>query len=128
MRRIVLLPLLLTLSVFASDIYDEVSLAFQSGNIANITRFFDKTIDLSLDGCAEEDVYPRIRGEQLMKDFFTKHPVKSFTIIHKGSSKEGTKFGIANLLSTDGSSYRVNFVIKTLGAQSFLQSLKIEKQ
>jgi hypothetical protein len=129
MKRIIL-AMLFTLSgtMALADIYDDVIQAFQSGNAGNIVRFFDNTIDLSLEGLAEEDIYPRVKGEQLIREFFTKHPVKSFSIIHKGSSKEGTKFGIASLVTTDGLSYRVNFMIKSSSGQNFLQSLKIEKQ
>jgi hypothetical protein len=112
----------------APDIYDDIATAFQSGNPMSLAKLFDNRVDLSITGVAPEDFYVKAKAEQYLRDFFSKNALKSFTIIHKGSSKEGSKFGTGTLVTTNGNTYRVNFVVKASGTQNLIQELRIEKQ
>jgi hypothetical protein len=113
--------------VLYADGCDVLSEAFKSGNSSTISKFLNKTVDLTITGIATEEIYPKAKAEQLIKNFFSKNSPKSFTIIHKGSSKEGTRFVIGTL-TTSGGSFRTHFIVKNVNGQDFLEELKIEKE
>jgi hypothetical protein len=116
----------LVLSAFAADVYDEVSNAIRLGDAKQIANYFGTNIDLTL--IKQEDVYSKAQAELLVKDFFSKNPPKTFTIIHRGSSREGTLFAVGTLASSNGKTFRVSFNLKMLQGKYILQELRFEPQ
>jgi hypothetical protein len=128
MNKLKLIPafLLISLSIFALDIYEDIANAIRSGDAKQLAGFFDNTIDLSI--IDQENVYSKAQAEFVIKDFFSKNPPKAFTIIHKGSSPEGTQYAIGNLITTNGKNLRISFYVKNSGGRSSIQELRIEAQ
>jgi hypothetical protein len=119
--------ILLTVHCYAAaDIYDELADAIRAGDAHRIAGYFDAKVDLALS--TQEDVYSKAQAELLIKDFFTKNPVKSFTIVHKGSSKEGSLFAVGTLSCTNNKTYRVSFVMKSVKGINTIQELRFENQ
>ena len=120
--------LLLSLHCVAAvtDIYDELAEAFRTGDSHRIAGYFDAKVNLALSN--QEDVYSKAQAELLIKDFFTKNPAKSFTLVHKGSSKEGSLFAVGTLTCTNSKSFRVSFVIKSVKGVNTIQELRFENQ
>jgi hypothetical protein len=110
---------------FTIDITDDVASAVRSGNPKNISRFFIENIDLKV--IDQEDVYSKQQAEMILKDFFTKHPVKSFTIAHKSEPKNGSQYVIGTLETTNGK-FRTYFLIKPSGVQTLIQQFRIETE
>ena len=124
---LLVIAFLLISGLSLADSCDELVEAFKSGNPAKISKFLNKTVDLTISGIAVEDIYPKAKAEQFIKDFFAKNSPKNFTTIHKGSSKEGTRFVIGTL-NTSGGAYRTHFIVRNINGQDFLEELKIEKE
>ncbi len=61
----------------------------------------------------------------ILKDFFAKHPVKSYTVAHKSESKNGSQYVIGTLETTNGK-FRVYFLTKTTGSETLIQQFRIE--
>lgn len=118
--------LLLSTSVFAMDIYEEVANSIRSGDAKQLSSFFSNSIDLTI--CDNENVYSKAQAELIVKDFFSKNPPKSFTMLHKGSSPEGTQYLIGNLLTTNGKTFRTSFFLKSDKGKYYLQELRIENE
>ena len=78
--------LLITASVQALDIYDEIANSIRSGDSKQIAVYFSSSIDLTI--MNREDVYSKAQAELIVKDFLAKNTPKNFAILHKGSSKE----------------------------------------
>ena len=74
------------------DITDDASAAVKTGNAANVAKYFSASVDMKI--LDKEDVYSKAQAELILKEFFSGNPVKSFTIIHKGTSKNGDQFAI----------------------------------
>ncbi|MDF2436122.1 MAG: hypothetical protein K0Q95_498 [Bacteroidota bacterium] len=110
---------------FKLDITDDVASAIRSGNPKNISRFFIENIDLKV--IDQEDVYSKQQAEMILKDFFTKHPVKSFNVAHKSEPKNGSQYVIGTLETTNGK-FRTYFLIKPSGAQTLIQQFRIETE
>lgn len=120
--------LLVTINCYSAraDIYDDLAVAIRAGDTRQIASHFDSKVDLALSNV--EDVYSKAQAELLIKDFFSRNPPKSFNLVHKGSSKEGTLFAVGTLICTNGKTFRVSFVMKTVGGINILQEFRFENQ
>ena len=108
------------------DIYEEISNAIRSGNTKEVVKYFDANVDLTI--LTQEDVYSKAQAELIIKDFFTKNTPKSFTLLHKGTSKEGAMYAIGNLVTTQGSTFRTYFFIKQNAGKYYIKELRFEKE
>lgn len=112
-------------SLSATDISEEIAAAIRSGNSKNISKYFIDNVDLKV--VEQEDVYSRQQAEMILKDFFTKNPVKSFSIIHKSAPKNGSQYIIGSLETSSGK-FRVYFLIKSSGNETLIQQFRIETE
>ncbi|MBL0104480.1 MAG: DUF4783 domain-containing protein [Bacteroidetes bacterium] len=128
MKRLtsILLLIAFTAQVFAMDVFDDIAFSIRSGDARQLATFFGPTIDLTI--LSQEDVYSKVQAEQVIKDFFSKNPPKSFDIIHKGASPEGTQYAIGTLVTTTGKKFRTSFYVKNTGGKNILQELRIETE
>ena len=110
---------------FSIDMVDDVAVAIRSGNTKSISNYFIENIDLKV--IEQEDVYSKQQAEMILRDFFTKHPVKSFTIAHKSTPQNGSQYIIGTLETTNGK-FRVYFLNKTTGSETLIQQFKIEPE
>ena len=121
------LILVSTFSTIASlDVFDDVANALRSGDARSISRFFGNTVDLTI--INQEEVYSKVQAEQILRDFFSKNTPRSFTIIHKGESKEGARYAIGNLVTTQGITYRTYFYVKQQSGTSIIQELRFMQE
>lgn len=110
---------------FRIDVIDDIASSIRSGNPKNISKFFIENIDLKI--IEKEDVYSKQQAEMILKDFFSKHPVKTFAVAHKSEPKNGSQYVIGTLETTNGK-FRTYFLIKTAGSQTLIQQFRIETE
>lgn len=123
---IFIFSILITLSsmVFSQEIYDKVTLAIKAGNAKELSVMFDNNIEITI--LDKEQTYSKAQAEQVVKDFFAKNAPKSFELVHKGSSNEGSKYGIGTLI-TSAKTYRVYFLVKQKPS-AVIQELRFENE
>lgn len=126
----ILTAVLLTLSISAAvasfDIFDDIANSLRSGDAKAVSRFFGNTVDLTI--INQEEVYSKMQAEQILRDFFNKNTPRSFTIIHQGLSKEGARYAIGNLVTSQGVTYRTYFFVKTQGGTAVIQELRFMRE
>ena len=122
-----LLLFIISISSFAFtiDVIDDIAAAIRSGNPKNISKFFIDNIDLKV--ISQEDVYSKQQAEMILKDFFGKHAVKSYTVAHKSEPKNGSQYVVGTLETANGK-FRTYFLIKTTGSQTLIQQFRIETE
>ena len=108
-----------------SDIIADVEKAIQSGNATNVSKYFNTSIDLTVPG--NDGTFSKTQAEMILKDFFTKNPIKSFSINHKGSSNDGSQYGIGTYATTS-ISYRTYFLLKKVDQNFLIQKLEFDDQ
>ena len=108
------------------EVADDVASAIKTGNAANVSKFFSANVDLKI--LDKEDIYSKAQAELILKDFFAKNPIKSFAIMHKGTSKSGDQFAIGTYETTGGKKFRSYFLFKKEGAGLTIQQLRFEAQ
>jgi len=106
--KLLLSVMLIVTVVKAADVFDDIGTALTIFN--------------------QEEVYSKAQAEMVLKDFFSKNAPKSFTIIHKGVSKEGARYAIGTLTTTQGQNIRTYFFVKESGGNSSIQELRFEKE
>ncbi len=124
--KLFVLCLFFTTLANALDIYDEIANAIRSGDSKQIALYLSSSIDLTI--MNQEDVYSKAQAELIVKDFLTKNVPKTFSILHKGSSKEGTLYAIGNLVAINGKTFRTSFFVKMAAGKYTIQELRFESQ
>lgn len=117
--------LLISVGSFALDVIDDIAGAIRTGNPKSISSYFIENIDLKV--IDQEDVYSKQQAEMILKNFFTRHPVKTFSIAHKSVEKNGSQYIIGTLETTNGK-FRTYFLVKTTGGKTLIQQFKIENE
>ena len=108
-----------TIKCYSLNVPDELKNALKTGNIKEISSFFDTNVELEILG--DENIYSKIQAEQLVKTFFDDHPVVNFTILFEGG-KDVSQYAIGKLITTKGT-FRINLLVKT----QILLQLRIEE-
>ncbi len=94
----------------------------KSGNAAQVAKYFDNTVEISLPGNSNN--YSKSQAEVVLRDFFKNNAVKSFTTIHSGENR-GSEFCIGNLVTASGT-FRTTIQMKQKGDAQVLQELKFD--
>jgi hypothetical protein len=108
----------------ASDPFDDVVKALRAGNANELSRYFDNMIQITL--FDQSNSYSKAQATMILKDFFSKNPVKSFQIIHEGG--QDSRFGIGRMVTANGT-YRITFFLRQHGPDQYvLQEIRFENQ
>ena len=107
-----------------ADIVDDLSAFFKAGDAKNIAKHFSSTIELVIGD--EEDVYSKVQGEQILKDFFVKYPPTKSIISHKINTNPNYRFGVITL-NTQKDVFRVSVTMKKINNAFLITELKIEQ-
>jgi hypothetical protein len=103
---------------------NEVLSAIKSGNAAQVARYFDNNVEISMP--EKSNSFSKSQAELVLKDFFANNPVKSFEIIHKGENA-GSEYCIGTLVTRNGS-FRTTIFMKQRGEAQVLQELRFENR
>lgn len=122
--------LLFVLSIFVCSFtnadtleIDNVVVALKSGNAAQLSRYFDNRVDITLP--ERTDNYSRTQAEMILKDFFVSNGVRNFDLKYK-SENAGSNYCIGTLQTRTGN-YRTTLLMKQKGDRQYLQDLSFQK-
>ena len=104
--------------------FNDVVNCLQTGNVNSLSRYFDNTVEITL--LDKTNSYSKSQAEVILKEFFFQNKVKSFHVIHQGSSQDGSSFGIGNLATYNGQNLRTSFFLREKGDRMVLQELRFE--
>ncbi len=121
-KLIAVLCFVLPMSLIA-DIPDDVAAAIRTGDAHKVAEYFATSVDLKV--LEQENIYSKAQAELILDDFFAKHPVKGFTIVHKSVPKNDSQFAIGTLETTNGK-YRVHYLLKTIVGKTSVTQFRIE--
>ncbi|MEI6433317.1 MAG: DUF4783 domain-containing protein [Bacteroidota bacterium] len=127
LSNILLLTTLLAISTSAfsgqEETANKVASAIQAGNAQDVSKYFNAMIDLTVPGY--DDIYSKAQAGQILKEFFSQNPVKTFKITKQGSSPDGSQYTIGSL-ETSKKIYRIYFLIKAVAGQNLVQQFQIQ--
>lgn len=106
-----------------ADTADEVNAAVKEGSAQKISAFFNSSVDLKI--LEQEGVYSKSQAELIVKDFFAKHTVKSYSVVHKSIIKGNSQYIIGTLITSQGK-YRLYILLDKLNNKFFIQQFHID--
>jgi hypothetical protein len=122
------LIVLLSLHSFTASAQDDINkpivTALTAGNAATLSDYFNTMVDLGISG--NEDSYSKTQATQILKDFFSKNPVKSVKITRQGTSTDGSQFSIGEMLAGTAT-FRIYYLLKKVSGKFLIQQLQIQK-
>jgi hypothetical protein len=129
MIRFVILGVILmafgTRVIAQSEIFSPMKDAIKGGDPAALVKSFAASVDINLEG--NINTYSKAQSEFVLKDFFKKHTVNDFSIVHTGSSKGGLQFAIGRYLS-GSDSYNVLMRVRQVGADYLVHEISFVKE
>jgi len=105
-----------------SKIPSGITLAFKTGNAAELSKYMNSTIELLL--LNKEDFYKKNAAETILKDFFAEYQARDFTVRHQGA-KNDAQYAIGNLTTSKGD-FRVYFLLKKVDQEILIHQIRIE--
>ncbi len=109
----------------AVDISKGIAEAIRKGNVNDLSNYFNSTIDLTIPG--KEGSFSKAQAAQIVKEFFTKYPPKTFEVKHQGSSSDGSNYTIGSLVTPKGK-FRTYYLIKNVSGKYYIQQLMFETE
>jgi len=101
---------------------DEVAVAMRSGNVAELSKYLDNRVDITLPD--KTDTYSKTQAEMIIRDFFTTNAVQTFEVKHKGENG-GSEFCIGTLKTKNGN-FRTVLFMRLKGDKQFLQEIRFQ--
>jgi len=128
MKRIWIVGFLSVLSLGGwaqTEIFSPMKDALKAGSAKELVKHFKESVDIDLDG--DERTYSKAQAELVLRDFFKKHAVTDFSIIHDGSSKGGLQYAIGRYVSGP-ENYYVIIRVKEEEGLHLIHEIKFRKE
>jgi len=110
----------------SQELQSKIVSSLEKGDAQALSELFNTTIDLSLPGY--EGAYSKKQAAQILKMYFSKNPVKSYTHEHTGSSNSGSSYLIGTYKSQAGKVFNVYILIKLRDSEQKIQQLQFEEE
>ncbi len=89
-------------------------------------KHLNQSVDVNLEG--NVNTYSKAQAEFVFRDFFKKHPVTDFSIVHTGSSKDGSlQFAIGRYLGNN-EGYNVLIRVREVDGVNLIHEINFVKE
>lgn len=105
---------------------DAISTALSAGDADALSRYFSDNVEISIQD--KEQIYNKAKATEVLRTFFGSSQPKSFTQVHKGTSRENSdQYCIGNMVGSAGT-YRVYIYLKVNGSNLSIQEIRFDKE
>lgn len=108
-----------------AGVSNSIIASIQKADAAALAGYFNSTVDLEIGNT--DGNFSKKQAEVIVRDFFGKNPVQSFSVNHKGSSDDGSEYMIGSYANKSGKKYRVYILIKKLDNKYLITQLQFEE-
>lgn len=107
------------------EIFNPARDAIKKGDATALVKTFAVSVDIDMEG--NISTYSKAQSEFVLKEFFKKHPVTDFAIMHTGSSKGGLQYAVGRYL-TGGEVYTVLIRVRQVGEPYLVHEISFVKE
>lgn len=105
--------------------WPQIFQAIGDGDAEKLSQFFSENVEVAL--LDNEDLYSKTEAGKLVSEFFTDYPVKNFSEVHRGNSRDNvSQYCIGNLVTDEGT-FRVYIYISSEAGESVIQELRFDQ-
>lgn len=105
--------------------FDNIANAIRTGNASALAGNFQANVEITIKDAGNS--YSKSQAEMVLKNFFSTHQPKAFSIAHEGTSPEGSKYFIGTL-NTSAGNYRTYVYAKSGAGALAIQEIRFEEQ
>ncbi len=122
----IFLSILLCFSLLAANAQalEDVTNGIRNGNVTMISKYLDNTVAITMSN--NQSIYSKAQAEIVLRDFFTKNPVKQFTVRQGGPSGTSAKYAVGALETSNGT-FQVYLVMNLKDDNFLLREIRFEK-
>lgn len=107
----------------SDEVFAKIENAIKKSDSQVLSQFFNSTVEVTINDNDQD--YARNQAQFVVKEFFTNYPVRSFTLMHKGSS--GNKFyAVGSYISARGT-FDTNILVQKTDNGYYVFQLRFEK-
>ena len=107
------------------QVFEQIRNAFLDGNADNLALFFNKNLELKLDGYQAD--YSQVQAVYILKDFFEEFPPKTFKYSRQESFKENLIYLVGTYQSI-GDEFQICMMVQEIDGGHIIGSLDIIHQ
>ena len=105
---------------------ESITSALNTGDVDALSKYFANDVEISIQD--KEQTYAKAKATEVVRTFFNTNKPKSFSQMHKGTSRENSdQYCIGNLVSANGN-YRVYLYLKVSGSNLSIQEIRFDKE
>lgn len=105
---------------------ESITSALNAGDADALSKYFSPNVEISIQD--DEQVYAKAKATEVVRNFFNANKPKSFSQMHKGTSRENSdQYCIGNLSAANGN-YRVYLYLKVGGPNLSIQEIRFDKE
>lgn len=105
---------------------ESIARALSSGDADGLAKYFGNNVEISI--LDKEQTYSKTQGADVLRGFFNTNKPKSFSQVHRGTSRESSdQYCIGNLVTGAGN-YRVYLYLKVAGSNVTVQEIRFDKE
>ena len=105
---------------------EAITSALNSGDADALSKNFADNVEISIQD--KEQTYTKAKATEVIRSFFGSNQPKSFTQVHKGTSRENSdQYCIGNMVGASGN-YRVYLYLKVNGNNLSIQEIRFDKE
>ncbi len=109
----------------SAGITEKIIASIKKADATGLSAYFNSTIDLEV---GETDGnFSKKQAEVILRDFFGKHPVQSFSVNHNGSSNDGSQYMIGSYSCKSNKKFRVYILLKNSNSNLLITQLQFEE-
>ena len=100
----------------------EVTNAIGKANVELMSQHFNSSIEITVPG--SDKTFSAKQASFVLKEFFTQHPIKSFEVMHQGSS--GATYYATGVTYTSGEEFDTNIFLKKVDNKYVVTQIRFE--
>jgi hypothetical protein len=105
---------------------DAIANALSTGDADALSKYMADNVEISIQD--KEQTYTKVKATEVLRSFFGSDKPKSFSQVHKGTSRENSdQYCIGNMATTSGT-YRVYLYLKVNGSSISIQEMRFDKE
>jgi hypothetical protein len=105
-------------------VFEQVSAAIGKGDATALSTNFSTTVEVTAPGA--DQAYSAQQATFVLKEFFTKNAVKSYTVSHKGSS--GSTWYATGVYTASTGVFDTNVFMKKVGDKFQITQIRFEAE
>jgi len=105
---------------------EAITSALNAGDAESLSKYFASNVEVSIQD--KEQMYTKAKATEVVRNFFNSNKPKSFSQMHKGTSRENSDQYCIGNLSADTGNYRVYLYLKVSGNNLSIQEIRFDKE